>query len=119
MTDINFPQTDLPYPHHWFRKHDFGGRDYVTLSVMYVRERLNQEGKPLPRLLRCTMFGTLLTRQEELSAPDIASGQMMLDALFSRRFPDHECGEGCTGGWSKSGGDKGPFDEGPVTHMVQ
>jgi len=119
MARLPFQFSDLPYPHHWFRKHDFGGRDYVTLSIFYVAERVSPQGEPLPKRLRCVMFGTLLARQKELSASDIESGQMLLDALFSKSFPEHRCGEGCMSVWSKSGGDRTPFDEGPITHTVQ
>ena len=107
----------LPTPKQWFRKHDFGGRDYETLSVFFVAERM-YEGIPRPRILRCVMFGTLAP-QEELGAPDIESGQMLLDALFSRRFPEHRCGRGCTDSWSNASDGDNPSDEGTVSPTVQ
>lgn len=119
MSDIDFRSTDLPSPHHWVRRHDFGGRDYVTLSVFYVAERVSPQGERLPKRLRCVMFGTLLARQEESGAPDVESGQMLLDALFSKRFPAHQCRESCARGWSKSGGGATPFDERQIAHKFQ
>jgi hypothetical protein len=118
MASINLTIGGLPTPQQWFRKHVFGGRDYETLSVFYVPERV-YEGIPRPRVLSCTMFGTL-TPQEELTAPDIETGQMGLDALFKVRFPDHQCGEGCTGAWSSpTGGDSSRTYEEPVSRRVQ
>jgi len=114
----NSPAFDeLPTPKQWFRKHDFGGRDYETLSVFYVAERV-YEGKPRPRILRCAMFGTLAP-QEELNAPDIETGQMLLDALFEKRFPMHQCGEGCTGNWANPTGSDPLPEEEPFSRIVQ
>lgn len=102
MMASDFQIDQLPTPQEWIRKHDFGGRDYETLAVFYVPERV-YEGIPRPRMLRCAMFGTLMP-QEEPNAPDVETGQMMLDALFAKHFPEHRCNERCTG-WSKSGKD--------------
>jgi hypothetical protein len=117
MIPNSFDPRQLPTPRRCFRKHDFGGRDYETLWVFFVPERV-WEGVPRPRIVRCGMSGTLAP-EEELSAPDVETGQMLLDALFSTRIPDHQCGEGCTGGWSNGDGDETTSDEGPVTHTVQ
>ena len=83
----------LPTPQHFCRKHDFANGHYETLSVFYVPERMF-EGVPHPRILKCQMFGSLAP-QEEFDAPDIETGQSFLDAHFRRRFPEHQCNEGC------------------------
>jgi len=118
MRAINLTSDELPTPKQWFRKHDFGGHDYETLSVFYLPEGV-YEGILRPKILRCSMFGTL-SPQEELSAPGIETGQMLLDALFNRRFLDHQCGEGCTGASSNPiGGNNPPTDDDPVSRTVQ
>lgn len=118
MTTPPIPGSELPVPQRWSRKHDFGGRDYVTLSVTYVAERHSPMGERLPERVRCVMCGTLLFPQEEFRAPNVDSGQMVLGAQFRRRFQEHQCNALCTG-WAKTGGDKTPFDEGPITRTVQ
>ncbi len=119
MTARDFTPGELPAPQQWLRKHVFGGRDYQTLMVVYVAQRVF-EGVPYPRILRCSMFGTL-ARQEELDASDIETGQMLLDALFRRCFPEHQCNEHCTD-WPKSSADDDdddPPDSGPVRLRIQ
>ena len=98
-----------------FRKHDFGGGHYETLSVTYVPER-TFKGVPYPRMLLCAMFGTLRHPQDDFTAPDIETGQMLLDAHFSKHFADHQCNEACIG-WPEADG--APPDEPKVGHTVQ
>lgn len=116
----DFKRDDIPYPQQWWRKHDLGdlgGRDYATLSVFHVAERQTPDGRSLPKMLRCVMFGTF-GPQEELKAPDAATGQMMLDAHFSKRFPDHHCNRGCLG-WRKTGDDNPSSNPEPISHTLQ
>ena len=110
---------DLPTPLQWFRKHAFDNGNYETLTIFYVPERVF-EGRTLPRILRCIMFGSLAP-QQELSAPDIEAGQMLLDAVFSKRFPEHQCSEECTASWSKPVGENGSSPEGeePINPTIQ
>ena len=116
MAANTFDHQQLPTPQQWLRKHDFGSGNYETLSVFYVLERVF-EGVPRPRILRCAIFGTWAP-QQEFSAPDAETGQMLLDAHFCKLFPEHQCSKGCTG-WSKPGGDDTPSGGEPVGHTVR
>ena len=113
--DFNIQQ--LPTPKMLLRAHNFRSDNYVTLSITHVPERVF-EGVPRPRILRCSMFGTLLSRQEDFDAPDIEAGQMLLNACFCKLFPDHQCNESCTD-WTVQGGDDTPSNEQPVNQTVQ
>ena len=116
MIPNSFDPRQLPTPQQWFRKHDFGGRDYETLWVFFVPERVF-EGVPRARSLRCGISGTLAP-QETVTAPDVETGKMLLDGLFTTRFPEHQCREGCSDGWSHDE-DEAPPDGEPVKHTVQ
>lgn len=106
----------LPIPQQWFRKHDFGSGNYETLSFLYVPERFF-DGTLKPRILECTMFGTLVP-QEKFSAPDVETGRAFLDGRFASRFAGHQCNEDCTG-WSKLTEKDTPSDEEPISQTIQ
>jgi hypothetical protein len=116
MAPKHFNPVRLPNPKMFFRKHDFGKRDYETLMVSYIPARAF-EGVPHPRILHCMIFGTLRL-QDDFSATDIETVQMLLDAHFNKVYPGHQCNENCTS-WTQPEVDDSPSDEPPLSHRIQ
>lgn len=116
MADFDFKTDGLPVPEMQLRKHVLGGRDYVLLSVVHIAERFSLTGEPMPESTRCAMSCTLFP-QEGFTALNVEAGQMMLDARFEKRFPEHICVEGCLS-WHKLGGST-TSNYAPVTPTIQ